>query len=145
MLTGSRPFLFFIPPHQRGGWRWEGAELRQLPITDHRHLECLVFVFPSHCHMQWSSAFLGLTRSACHWEAVNAFLVLLCLHEQFLLYLLNCLPSQPTTLLTSPILSPIPQAAEWVNGWVGLSCWLGSKHIQKWTTAKACKLKTKKK
>lgn len=31
-----------------------------------------------------------------------------------------------------------------VNGWVGLSCWLGLEHIWNWTTAKTCKLKTKK-
>jgi len=28
---------------------------------------------------------------ACRWEVVNEFLILLCLHEQLLLYLLNCL------------------------------------------------------
>lgn len=84
------------PVRRLGGiGRWEATELQQLPTTDHRYSKCLVFVFPRHCYMQWSSAFLGMTQPACRWEVVNAFLVLLCLHEQFLLSLLTCLHLNP--------------------------------------------------
>lgn len=66
--------------------------------------------------------------SACSWEAVNKFLVLLCLPAQLLLYLLNCPYSNPWVFSLLLWFSPPFYCGEWVSSSVGLRCQLGLNH-----------------
>lgn len=103
------------PARRLGVHRKVGKEMWQLPTSDHRHSECLVFVFPS--HMQRSSALLSLTQPACQWEVVNAFFVLLCLHEQFLLSLLNFISTHETSHFSYSLPhSTSGSVREWLGG-----------------------------
>ena len=130
--TASRPF-FLTPPHQRVGWgctrSWEGTQLGQLTPTDQKDVPY---------HMMSHSAIKtgGRTKKggmfrvmalrmmkpcfpgdgqmpACQWEVVTELLILLCLHVQLLLCLLNCLYLIPQvfSLLPSQFLPP----SHWVR------------------------------
>ena len=115
LYTESRPFLLLTSPHQRVGWgctrSWEGTQLGQLTqltkwilhnIQHHAQhtkqgeeegrggtFRVMALVF--RCYMM-EPCFPGEGWTpACWWEVVNEFLILLCLHVQLLLYLLNCL------------------------------------------------------
>ena len=63
------------------------------------------------------------------WEALNEFLVLLCLGVTFA-FPIKLPLSQPMSFpaLTLLILSLILLEWEWASGSVGLGCWLGLKH-----------------
>ena len=83
----------------------------------------VVFVFPSNLRVM-EPCFPGDGWTpVCRWEAVNEFLVLLCLRAQLLLSLLNCLYLSPWVFLLLPFwFSPHPtseRAALWclVAGW----------------------------
>jgi len=66
---------------------------------------------------------------ACRGEAVNEFLIFLCLCEWLLFYLLICLFLSHGFSHFYPSDSlPHPTRKEWVSGCLMLSCWLGLNH-----------------
>lgn len=82
-----------------------------------------VSFFPSHCYMQWN-CFLGNGWTpAQQWEAVNSFLVSLCLCAQLLFSPINLPVSQPiTSVFFALILYPILPWGKWILSYVGLNC-----------------------
>ena len=70
---------------------------------------------------------------ACWREAVNEFLVWLCLHEWLLLYLLNYLYLNPRVFSLLPFqFSPHPSRGKRASGCLVLSCQLGWSHDSRW-------------
>ena len=135
-------FLFVTLSHQQVSWgctrNWEGTHLGQLTPTEQRDftyriMSCsalkaggkkeeggtfrvMAFVVPINC-MHDSFTVDGWT-STCWREAVNEFLVLVCLHTQLLGSLFNCLYLIPPVFsFTLPIL-PLPPTIGGVSKWL---------------------------
>lgn len=143
MLTGSRPFL--LTSEEAGGHRKVGGDrdattAHNCPLTTGiQRVWCLSSsdtLAGSGALLSWG--WLNLPTDGKWW--MHSVFCFACMNS--LISLLNCLPSQPTRFYSSYSLPHSTSGR--VNGWVGLSYWLGLKNIQNWTTAKACKLKTKK-
>jgi len=120
--TASRPFLLLVLPHQQVGWGCtrsrEGTQSGQPTPAGQTDMpygmtSCSAYKVgarrrkkgdvqsdgvclpKSPLHMMEPCCPGDGWTSACHWEAVNEFLVLLCLCAHLLLYPLNCLYLNP--------------------------------------------------
>lgn len=88
-------------------------------------LGVMSFVYQIHSYMWWSPASLDMAQhlSACPWDVVKEFCVLLCLGIQLLLFLWKCLYLNPWVSSFYPSNSlPQHSVGEWISSWVVFSC-----------------------